>query len=249
MINALIIDDEPKNIRILHGLLTESCPEVKVTGEAVSAETAIPLINEKQPDLVFLDIEMPYGNAFDLLDKIMPVNFEIIFITAFDDYTLKAFRYSALDYLLKPVSIDELKMAIQKAKERIRFKNINDQLQNLLFNINKPNPSLQKIALPCKDGLVFVILSDIIRFEAKSGYTNIHVVDNKKYLSSRTIKEYEEILPDDIFFRIHNSHIINLNWVKKYHKGRGGLIEMSDDALIELATRRKDEFLSRFGYK
>jgi len=249
MINALIVDDEPKNIRILNGLLEESCPEVKILGEAVSAETAIPLIHEKNPDLVFLDIEMPYGNAFDLLDRIMPINFEIIFITAFDDYTLKAFKYSALDYLLKPVSIDELKTAVRKAKERIRFKNINHQLQNLLFNINKPSPSLQKIALPCNEGLVFVLLSDIIRFEAKGGYTQVLTTDGQKYVSSRIIKEYEEILPEDIFFRIHNSHIINLNYVKKYHKGRGGVIEMSDNAQIEVATRRKEEFLARFGIK
>jgi two-component system LytT family response regulator len=249
MIKSIIIDDEPKNIRILQGLLEESCPEVRVIGEAVSAESAIPLIREKQPDLVFLDIEMPYGNAFDLLDKIMPVEFEIIFITAFDDYTLKAFKYSALDYLLKPVSIDELKGSIRKAQERIQFKSINQQLQNLLFNISKPNASLQKIALPCKDGLIFILLTDIIRFEAKAGYTMVIAEINQKYISSRTIKEYEEILPDDIFFRIHNSHIINLNRIKKYHKGRGGFIEMSDDAMIEVATRRKDEFLGRFGYK
>lgn len=249
MINALIVDDEPKNIRILRGLLHESCPDVRIIGEAISAETAIPLIADTQPDLVFLDIEMPHGNAFDLLDKIMPINFEIIFITAFDAYTLKAFKYSALDYLLKPVSIDELKTAIAKAKERIKDKNINIQLQNLLFNINKPNSSLQKIALPNNDGLVFIQLSEIIRFEAKGGYTYVHGNDNQKFVSSRIIKEYEEILPADLFFRIHNSHIINLNYVKKYHKGRGGLIEMSDNALIEVATRRKEEFLARFGIK
>jgi two-component system, LytTR family, response regulator len=249
MINALIVDDEPKNIRILQGLLAECCPDVRITGEAVSAETAIPLIAEKRPDLVFLDIEMPHGNAFDLLDRIMPIDFEIIFITAFDAYTLKAFKYSALDYLLKPVSIDELRTAVQKAKERIRFKNINVQLQNLMFNINKPNSSMQKIALPNNEGLVFVQLSEIIRFEAKGGYTYVHATDNQKYISSRIIKEYEEILPAEIFYRIHNSHIINLNFVKKYHKGRGGLIEMSDNALIEVATRRKEEFLAKFGYK
>jgi two-component system LytT family response regulator len=179
----------------------------------------------------------------------MPIDFEIIFITAFDAYTLKAFKYSALDYLLKPVSIDELKMAVQKAKDRIRAKNINVQLQNLMFNINRPNSSLQKIALPNNDGLVFVQLSEIIRFEAKGGYTYVHANDNQKYVSSRIIKEYEEILPPDLFFRIHNSHIINLNFVKKYHRGRGGLIEMSDNVLIEVATRRKDEFLARFGIK
>lgn len=249
MIHALIVDDEPKNIRILQGLLEESCLDVKVTGEAISAETAIPLIREKNPDLVFLDIEMPYGNAFDLLDRIMPVNFEIIFITAFDDYTLKAFKYSALDYLLKPVSIDELKIAVHKAKERIRFKSINQQLHNLLFNINKSNASLQKIALPCDEGLIFVQLSDIVRLEARGGYTNVHMADKQKYVSSRIIKEYEEMLPDDIFMRIHNSHIINLNYVKKYQKGRGGVIVMSDDAQIEVAIRRRDEFLRRVGYK
>lgn len=249
MINTLIVDDEPKNIRILNGLLQEGCPEVNVIGEAISAETAIPLIQEKQPDLVFLDIEMPYGNAFDLLDHIMPVNFEIVFITAFDAYTLKAFKYSALDYLLKPVSIDELKMAVQKAKERIRVKNINQQLQNLLFNISKSNSTMQKMALPCNEGLVFVLLSEIVRFEAKGGYTQVYTSDSQKFISSRIIKDYEEMLPDDIFFRIHNSHIINLNYVKKYHKGRGGVIEMSDNAMIEVATRRKDEFLARFGVK
>lgn len=249
MINALIVDDEPKNLRILQGLLSESCPDVLIVGEAVSAETAIPLITSKKPDLVFLDIEMPHGNAFDLLDKIMPVNFEIVFITAFDSYTLKAFKYSALDYLLKPVSIDELKTAVLKAKERIRFKNINLQLQNLMFNISKPNAALQKIALPNNEGLVFVQISEIIRFEAKGGYTYVHTNGNQKYVSSRMIKEYEEILPGDLFFRIHNSHIINLNYVIKYHKGRGGVIEMSDNAIIEVATRRKEEFLTRFGIK
>ncbi|MFL5745100.1 MAG: LytR/AlgR family response regulator transcription factor [Niastella sp.] len=249
MINALIVDDEPKNIRILNGLLNECCPDVRIIGEAVSAETAMPLIAETHPDLVFLDIEMPHGNAFDLLDKIMPIDFEIIFITAFDAYTLKAFKYSALDYLLKPVSIEELKMAVQKAKDRIRIKNINVQLQNLMFNISKPNSLLQKIALPDNDGLIFIQLAEIIRFEAKGGYTYVHVTDNQKYVSSRIIKEYEEIMPPDLFFRIHNSHIINLNFVKKYHKGRGGLIEMSDSVLIEVATRRKDEFLARFGIR
>src|SRR5439155_10063662 len=198
---------EPKNIRILNGLLNECCPDVRIIGEAVSAETAMPLIAETHPDLVFLDIEMPHGNAFDLLDKIMPIDFEIIFITAFDAYTLKAFKYSALDYLLKPVSMEELRNAVRKAKERIRFKNINQQLQNLLFNINRPATAVQKIALPCNDGLVFVLLTDIVRFEAKGGYTNVFIADNQKYVSSRIIKEYEELLPDDIFFRIHNSHI------------------------------------------
>ena len=248
MIKALIVDDEPKNIRILHSLLTDFCPQVQVIGEAQDASSAIDLIRTNQPDLVFLDIEMPYGNGFDLLDKVMPVNFEIIFITAFNEYTLKAFRYSALDYLLKPVSIDELKDAVKKAETKVQQKQINLQLENLLANL-KRQTHLQKIAVPWMDGLIFMHVTDIIRFEAKAGYCHIFSKDQRKFLCSKTIREYEEILPEEIFYRIHNSHLINLNHIKKYHKGRGGIIEMEDGVMIEVASRRKDEFLAKFGYK
>jgi two-component system, LytTR family, response regulator len=249
MIRSLLIDDEPKNIRILSGLLGTYCPEVEILGHAEDAETGISMIRQHQPDLVFLDIEMPHGNAFELLDNIMPVNFEIIFITAFDDYTLKAFRYSALDYLLKPVSIDELKLAVKKASERLQTKNLNLQLSNLVHNIRRQSPVLQKIALPWKDEIDFVALSDIVRFESKGGYTHVYLSDKRKFLSNKTIKEYEELLPADTFFRIHNAHLINLNCVKKYHRGRGGRVEMPDNVFIEVATRRKDEFLAIFGHK
>jgi len=249
MIKALIVDDEPKRIRILKNLLEEFCPQVEICGEAENTETAISLIEEQEPDLVFLDIEMPYGNAFDMLDKLMPVTFEIIFITAFDEYTLKAFKYSALDYLLKPVNIDELKEAVAKAETRLQHKNTNHQLQNLLYNLKRGNAALQKIALPFKDTLVFIPVNSIIRCEANGGYCNIFTNDGQKFLGTKTIKKYEEILPADLFYRIHNSHLINLNYVRKYLKGRGGFIEMDDGAVIEVASRRKDEFLARFGYR
>lgn len=249
MVKALIVDDEPRNIRILHGLLTEYCPQVQVAGEAQDAESAIRLIRTEQPDLVFLDIEMPYGNGFDLLDKVMPVNFEIVFITAFNEYTLKAFKYSALDYLLKPVSIEELKAAVQKAEKRLQQKQLNQQLENLLFNLKKSQSNLHKIAVPWMDGLIFMPVNEIIRFEAKAGYSHIFARDQRKFLCSKTIKEYEDLLPEDIFYRIHNSHVINLNYIRKYHKGRGGIIEMEDGAMIEVASRRKDEFLAKFGYR
>ncbi len=248
MMKALIVDDEPKNIRILQGLLTDFCPQVQVVGEAQGADPAATLIRSLQPDVVFLDIEMPYGNGFDLLDKVMPVNFEIIFITAFDEYTLKAFRYSALDYLLKPVSIDELKEAVEKAERKLQQRQINLQLENLLFNFRRQT-NLQKIAVPWMDGLIFMPLAEIIRFEARGGYSHIFARDQRRFLCSRTIKEYEDILPEDIFYRIHNSHLINLNHIKKYHKGRGGVIEMEDGAMIEVASRRKEEFLAKFGLK
>src|SRR5689334_1194007 len=248
MIEAIIVDDEPKNVKILKALLNEYCPEVKIIGEASSADEAETVINERKPDLVFLDVEMPYGNAFDLLDKLKPVDFEIIFVTAFDDYTLKAFRYSALDYLLKPVNIDELKVAVDKASSQKNLKNINLQLNNLLFNLHKNSDSPARIAITSQDGFSFVSINEIIRCEAKGNYTYIFTSNNHRHISSRNIKAYEDMLPSSIFFRIHHSHIINLGFVKRYHKGRGGTVEMEDGTMIEVATRRKNEFLALFGH-
>lgn len=247
MLSALLIDDEPKNNRILKLMLEEFCPQVKVDGLAENAEEGLQLIHEKDPNLVFLDIEMPFGSGFDLLDKIKPVSFEIIFITAFNNYSLKAIKYSALDYLLKPVNIDELIMAVAKAEEKVKARSVNSRIENLIFNLKKPNAGLQKLALPSKEGYIFVALSDIVRCEAKNGYTIFHIKGIEKVISSKSIKEYEPLLTDDMFFRIHNSHIINLNHIKKYHRGRGGIVEMEDGTMLEVATRRKDELMARFG--
>lgn len=247
MIRSVLIDDEPKNNRILKMMLEEFCPEVTIAGQTDNVTDGVNLIREVKPDLVFLDIEMPHGNGFDLLDQLMPIRFEVIFITAFNDYSLKAIKYSALDYLLKPVNIDELKTAVIKAAEKIASRKVNARIENLLYNLHKPQQELQKIALPSREGYVFVLLTDIIRCESKTGYTTFYVAGAEKIMSSRNIKEYEPLLPNEIFFRIHNSHIINLNHVKKYHRGRGGYLEMDDGATIEVATRRKDELLARFG--
>ncbi|MGE5109201.1 MAG: LytR/AlgR family response regulator transcription factor [Sphingobacteriales bacterium] len=246
MINALLVDDEPRNIRILKNLLEEFCPQVKVIGEAESSEAAIALIRNNQPDLVFLDIEMPFGNAFDLLDKLMPVNFQVIFVTAFDNYALKAFRYCALDYLLKPVDIDDLKTAVHKVSERVKEKNMDQKLDMFLKNIKGGKSSLQKIGLPTNDGLFFTNVENIIRCEASGSYTIIYLADKQKFVVSKSLKEYEDMLPEEDFCRIHHSHIVNLAFVKKYFKGRGGYIEMQDNTSIEVSTRKRDEFLSKF---
>lgn len=247
MLRALLIDDEPKNNRILKLMLEEFCPQVEVEGQAENIDDAMQLIEEKEPDLVFLDIEMPLGSGFDLLDRIKPVNFEIIFITAFNNYSLKAIKYSALDYLLKPVNIDELIQAVNKAMERVKSRNANSRIENLLFNLKKTQAGVQKLALPAKEGYVFVPLPDIIRCESKGGYAIFYVKGMEKIVSSKNIKEYESLLLDDMFFRIHNSHIINLNHIKKYHRGRGGFVEMEDGTKLEVASRRKDELMARFG--
>jgi two-component system LytT family response regulator len=248
MINCVIIDDEPKNIRVLTKMLEEFCPDAVVVGEATNAGDAEKIIFRTQPDLVLLDVEMPYGNAFDLLDSLMPVKFEVVFVTAFNDYTLKAFKYCALDYLLKPVNIEELRTAVQKASEKVRLRNMNKQLNTLLANLKQPDATSFKLALPSIEGLVFVPTDTITRCEASGGYTVFYLKNGEKILSTKNIKEYEEILPHSIFMRVHNSHIINLMCIRKYHKGRGGYIEMEDQALIEVASRRKNEFLSRFGF-
>jgi two-component system, LytTR family, response regulator len=244
---ALLVDDEPKNVRILKTLLQNYCPQVNIIGEAGDAEAAFAAIKTLQPELVFLDIEMPHGNAFDLLNKLMPVNFEVIFITAFDNYSLKAFKYSALDYLLKPVDIEELKAAVNKAMGKIHSHQLNHQIEYLISNFRGGQSLLQKIALPTADGIAFLNVDDIIRCEANGNYTYFYLGNKDKVVASKNIKEYEDILPANIFCRIHNSHIINLNRVKKYHKGRGGYIIMEDGSNLEVASRRRDEFLAKFG--
>ena len=249
MIRAVLLDDEPKNTDILVKMLAGFCPEVEVAGVAQNPEIGYELIQKARPDLVFLDIEMPYGNAFDLLDKLKPIDFEVIFVTAFDNYMLKAFKYSALDYLLKPVDIGDLKSAVDRAIERRKAKTFDmRQLELLVSGLRNPRQPVDKLAFPSKEGLVFHEVADIIRFEGHHGYTYIFLKSGQKIISTRKIKEYEEILPETEFFRVHNSHLVSLRFIRKYHKGRGGHIEMTDGTVIEVATRRRDELLSRFGH-
>jgi two-component system, LytTR family, response regulator len=246
-LKTVIIDDEPKNIRVLQNLLKEYCTQVTVCGHADNAKTGRELILELQPELVFLDIEMPYGNGFDLLNSLTPVNFEVIFVTAFDKYMLQAFKYSALDLLLKPVNIEDLKTAVANAVARIQRSQVNTQIAVLMEHLAKPGRGLEKIAIPTAEGLDFIKISDIIRCEAKGSYTEIYIAGAPKRVVVNTLGDYEELLPPDTFFRLHHSHLINLNYIKKYSRGRGGTVQMEDGAFIEVAVRRRIEFLKRFG--
>lgn len=246
MIKTVLIDDEPNNINTLQQLLLRYCPIVEIAGTADSAKTGAELIAATQPDLVFLDIEMPYGNAFDLLNSVSPITFEIVFVTAFDNYAINAIKYSALDYLLKPVNIKDLQAAVQKAASKLDTKNIHKRIDTLFYNIYTPKNSFQRLALPTLDGLVFVNTEDCIRLEAKSNYTVIHFKNGSMVTISKTLKEFEDILSKEQFSRIHHSHIINHFFVKKYHRGRGGYIEMQDGTTIEVSIRKRDEFLAKF---
>lgn len=246
MIRAVLVDDEPNNLETLHQLLAKYCPQVEIAGTADSVTRAREVILDKKPDLVFLDIEMPYGNAFELLNSMPAVDFEIIFVTAFGNFAIEAIKYSALDYLLKPVNIKELQAAVQKAAQRIQFKNISQKLDNLFFNLNTTKPSLQKIALPTLEGLIFVNIKDLVWLEARGSYTCAYLSSQQRIMVSRTLKEFEDVLPVDYFSRIHQSYVINHNYIRKYNRGRGGTIEMEDGTVIEVSMRKKDEFLAKF---
>jgi len=246
MIKTVIIDDEENNIGTLQSLLTQFCPEIEIIGTAGNAKQAFTVINELQPQLVFLDIEMPMGNGFDLLEKLMPVNFEVIFVTAFDQYAITAFKYAALDYLLKPVSIDDLKRAVNRSAIRIAEKNVNNRIESLIANFRSEAQGLKKIGLPTAEGLVFEEIENIMHLQAESNYTLVYIRNKKKMTITKSLKEFEDLLPANIFCRLHHSHIVNLNYITKYYKGRGGYVELTDGTTVEVSTRKKDDFLEKF---
>ena len=245
LIRAVLIDDEIDSNRILQTLLENYCPQVSITGSADGVETAVSLIRETRPDLVFMDIEMTQGNAFDLLNRLEPVDFHIIFVTAFDNHAIRAFKYNAIDYLLKPVNIRELCAAVDKLSGKVVESDVLGRLRSMLEKTRGADAGERKIAFPTLNGLSFVSIREIIRLEAKGGYTLIHLRDGARITATGHLKDYEDNLPETIFFRIHQSHMINLNKIKSYQKGRGGYVVMDDDSYIEVASRRREEFLQR----
>jgi two-component system LytT family response regulator len=246
MIKTAIIDDEPNNVRSLVALLQKYCPEVNITGTADSPETGYELITNLKPELVLLDIKMSSGNAFDMLDRLMPIDFEVIFVTAFDSYAITAFHYAALDYLLKPVSIKDLDAAIQKAIVRVAEKTTNQKIANLLQNLREGDTKQKKIAISDQNGLVFVGLDTIVYLEANKSYTTLYLSNKHKIVASKALGSFEEMLPPESFSRIHHSYIVNHDFVKRYHAGRGGHVEMEDGFTIEVSVRKKEMFLSKF---
>jgi two-component system LytT family response regulator len=245
MIRTVLVDDEIDSIRVLEKLLETFCPQVSIVGKANGVETALRMIPASLPDLVILDIEMTQGNAFDLLNQLQPSAFQVIFVTAFDNYAIRAFKYSAVDYLLKPVDIDDLRDALDRVTEKTQEAGVMEKMKVLLDNMGTMNLAQQKLAVPTITGLMFVPVRDIIRFEAKGHYSVIFLNNGSQVTATRNIKDYEDLLPESIFCRVHNSHIINLQNIQKYHKGRGGYVVMDDGSSIEVAIRRREEFLRR----
>ncbi|MET0464620.1 MAG: LytTR family DNA-binding domain-containing protein [Chitinophagaceae bacterium] len=246
MIKCILVDDEKNALEMMEWLLKTYCPQVEIVGMCNSAEEGIAAIHATKPDVVFLDIEMPKMNGFDMLEQFDKLFFDVVFCTAYDQFAIKAFKYAALNYLLKPVDPDDLKATIARIEEK---KNVptREQFDLLLQNIHQPaKPTPQRIALTTGDGLVFVSTQDIVYCEAESNYTHVVLSGGKKILVSKVLKEIDEALSGPDFYRVHSSFLININRIKKFVRGDGGYIVMDNDATINISRNRRQEFMELF---
>ena len=244
MIKALIVDDEAKARTSLHKLLKRYCQDVKVVATAESVEEAFEHIQNFKPQLVFLDIEMPEENGFQLLERFKNPNFEIIFTTAYADYALKAFRYAALDYLSKPIDFRLLIEAIGRFKEKQEVQFTHERMSLLLENLNNSPNTFEKIALSTPEGYLFEHLNNIVFCQASGSYTTVHLLDGREVLVSKYLKDLEELLPQETFFRTHKSYLVNLNLVQKYCREED-CVFLAENSKIPVATRLKKSFLER----
>lgn len=244
MITAIIVDDERHSCEALQILLKQCCPEVEIKAFCFSGEDALKKINTLQPQLVFLDIEMPNMNGFQLLEQLPKIDFELIFTTSYDQYAIKAIKFSALDYLLKPVDREELQKAVQKVEKKANS-NISQQLEILLQKVKQPSIPVKRVALPTMQGLELVEINSIISCSANNNYTEFFLADKKKILVSRTLKETEEMLEDYAFMRVHHSHIVNLNEITRYIKGEGGYLLMTDGSTVDVSRSRKELLMQK----
>ncbi len=244
-IKAIIVDDEVNGAKMLRSLLQAYCPDVDIIALAHSAETAIDIIHANTPDLLFLDIEMPKTNGFQLLEKLGKINFEVIFVTAYEQFALQAFKTNALSYLLKPVDADELVLTMEKFRSKTSGETLNriKKMEEMLQELKNASPGMQRLAVHTSEGITFLDSDKIIRLEADSNYTHIFLVGGKKITSAKTLKDYEEAMSQMNFFRIHNGHIVNLKFVDRYIKGEGGFVVTSDNTTLEVSRRRKADLL------
>jgi len=241
---TIIIDDEPDAVDFITSIIGEYCPELEVTGKAHNIKDGVNLIKEIKPDLVFLDVEMPNGTGFDLLTHFPEKDFDVVFITAFNHYAIKAIKFSAVDYILKPININEFIEAVNRVIQKRSNSTItgNENIEALLENIRSSHPT--RLVIPTSDGREYLNPKDIIRIEADRSYSWFYIVNKKKILVSRHLKEFQDLLNDRNFFRPHNSHLINLDFVKKYVRHDGGYIEMTDGSQVPVSRNRKDLFLA-----
>ncbi|MEO8148103.1 MAG: LytTR family DNA-binding domain-containing protein [Bacteroidia bacterium] len=243
MIRALIVEDEKRSAMLLEKLLKEFCLQVEVIGICHDVSAAIEKINSLKPDLVFLDIEMQSETGFDLLKKFNEINFAVIFTTAYEKYALRAIKFSAIDYLMKPIDVEELKCAVSKAEKQHQKNSVQNNFDVLLHNLQNKNSDSQKIALSTAEGLHLINVTDIYYCESDGPYTTFHLKHAKPIIISKHLKEYEELLTPFNFFRIHNSYLINMRELKKYIRGDGGQVEMNEGTLLNVSKSRKDDLV------
>jgi two-component system, LytTR family, response regulator len=244
MITAILIDDEVNSRNALLKKIKLHCPSIQIVAECSGAEEGIIAIEKHQPQVIFLDIEMPRMNGFAMLEKIEHKNFNIVFTTAYNQYAINAIKFGAFDYLVKPIDVEDLVIVAKKLAEQKQHQNNNERLDILLqqlgaTNIAKP----QKIAVAVQSGLELIAIDSIVYLEAIGNYTQLHFTDGKKLMASKTLKEFEDLLELNAFFRIHNASLINLVYVKKYVKGDGGQVLLTNDILLDVARRRKEELI------
>jgi two-component system LytT family response regulator len=243
MLKTIIVDDEPYCCETITTLL-EDLPDLKVVAVCHNGSDAIGAIHHFSPDLVFLDVEMPRMNGFEMLEQIPSVNFEIIFTTSYDQYALKAIRFSAIDYLLKPIDENELNQAVQKVIRRSK-KPMEEQLEILLQKVHQPKTPINKIALPTMEGFQMIKIDSIINCESDSNYTTLKLKDDKKIVVCRSLKEMEELLEEHSFVRVHRCYLANLNEIEKFVKGEGGYLIMSDGSSVDVSRNKKEELLRK----
>ncbi|HVF81633.1 MAG TPA: LytTR family DNA-binding domain-containing protein [Flavisolibacter sp.] len=245
MVRCILIDDENNSLEVMEWLLKKYCPQVKIEAACRAAADGIEAIKKFAPDVVFLDIEMPHMNGFDMLEQFDKLTFDVVFCTAYDQFAIKAFKYSALNYLLKPIDPDDLVETVRRVEEK-KAAPQKEQIELLLQNLKQPAaPALNRIALTTSDGLLFADAADILYCEALSNYTSV-VLKTQKVLVSKTLKEIDEVLSGGPFYRIHHSYLINLNQVQKYVRGEGGYVMMPDGKSVSISRAKRQEFVEMF---
>ena len=245
MLRTIIVEDEKHNRETLKNLLAEFCPEIELVGMAANVEEGVQLIRAEQPDLLFLDIELQTATGFDLLQQVEHLTFDVIFTTAFDQYAIQAIKFSSLDYLLKPIDIDELQQAVQKAVRKNEADLGKAQLELLLSNLNRQQTGQKRICLSTSDGLEFLHVQDIMYCEANGSYTNFVLKGGRKLVVSKHLKGYENLLDGAPFMRVHNKYLINLEEVQRFVKSEGGYILMKNGDHVSISPKKRDEFMER----
>ncbi len=236
---AILVDDESKSRTALRSFLTKYCPRIEICGEAEGVKSGLKEVNDQKPDVLFLDIEMNDGTGFDLIEQLRDFSGEIIFVTAFNQYAIKAFRYSAIDYLLKPVNPEELVQAVAKLSDDGRINQIEQKLEALMSN----RSSIQKIAIPSMEGIRLEEVANIVYCESDNYYTIIHLVNGEKLIVSKTLKEYDKTLSDDGFIRIHQKYLVKVSEIKTYSKSEGGFVTLNNGTHLTVSRRKKEDLV------